>query len=345
MSPALQGTRYLFSVLQHVLTDQPRSSRLRLSHLVKHALLDWAHIAADLSSHPMPIASLVPRAPHYVGAVDASGIGCGGFWVATHHGQLPAPIVFRYAFPKDISSQLVSTANPSGTITNSDFELAAVALGLAILQQHAPKQHTCAFAASDNTPTVAWCNKGSTSLVGANAHLLRWMAQLTRASGLTLKPVSVPGNSNHVADFCSQSFDLPDQDFLLELNKRFPTTPFWQLVHPTPETGHSMISALSCKMSRWHSAHHVKGVTEQPPLSGTPSVPPLAWTPPCPSAATPSQPYNSSPIAIEWATLLPTALKSAVKRWGTPFVPWGRRSPTWDSLTRDSAPMANSIYV
>jgi hypothetical protein len=148
----------------------------------------------------MPIATLVLRAPHYVGAVDASGVRCGGFWVATHHGQLPTPIVFRYEFPKDISSQLVSSSNPSGTLTNSNFELSAVALGLAILQQHAPKIHTCAYAASDNTPTAAWCNRGSTSSVGANAHLLCWMAQLTRASGLTLKPVSVPGNSNHVAD-------------------------------------------------------------------------------------------------------------------------------------------------
>jgi hypothetical protein len=59
---------YLFSVLQHVLKDQPSSTHLRLSPLVKQALSDWSDLASNLSEHPVPIASLVPRPPHYVGA-------------------------------------------------------------------------------------------------------------------------------------------------------------------------------------------------------------------------------------------------------------------------------------
>jgi len=192
MATALQGARYLFSVLQHVLKDQPTSSRLRLSPLVKQTLSDWVSIATDLTSHPMPIASLVPRAPHYAGAVDASGLGCGGFWVATTYGALPQPIVFREKFPLHIQQQLVSASNLSGSLTNSDLELSAVVLGVAALQDHAPLSHACLYTASDNTPTVAWCHKGSTSSIGANAYLLRWIAQLARASSLSLKPISVP---------------------------------------------------------------------------------------------------------------------------------------------------------
>jgi hypothetical protein len=138
MAPALQGTRYLFSVLQHVLKDQPTAARLRLSPLVKQTLLDWKLIASDLAAHPVPVASLVPRPPHFAGAVDASGSGCGGFWVNTAHGTLPQPLAFRHEFPPDIQTQLVSSSNPSGTLSNSDFELAAIALGVAIIQDNAP---------------------------------------------------------------------------------------------------------------------------------------------------------------------------------------------------------------
>jgi hypothetical protein len=142
MATSLQGTTYLFSVLQHVLCDHPDSSRLRLSPLVKQTLADWSTIASTLATNPMPITSVVPQAPVYVGAVDASGIGCGGFWVETKFGQLPQPIAFRQQFPQELQNQLVSSSNPGGTISNSDFELAAIALGVATLQQHAPHK-TC----------------------------------------------------------------------------------------------------------------------------------------------------------------------------------------------------------
>ncbi len=71
-------------------------------------------------------------------------------------------------------------------LTNSDLELAAIALGVATLHDHAPTPYACIYTASDNTPAVAWCAKGSTFSVGANAHLLRWIAQLTRKSTFTL---------------------------------------------------------------------------------------------------------------------------------------------------------------
>jgi len=75
MSVALPGARFLFSILQSLLVDQPSSKRLRLPPLVHAALQDWQHLADSITSNPLPIASLVPQAPSYMGAVDASGYG------------------------------------------------------------------------------------------------------------------------------------------------------------------------------------------------------------------------------------------------------------------------------
>lgn len=129
MGMAIRGARFLFSVLQNVLTDSS-SRRLRLTPLVKAALLDWLHLSETLASLPVPITALVPKAPSYAGAVDASGDGCGGFWLATQYGALPQPIAFRWKFPTHIATELITATNPTGTVSNSDFELAALVLAL-----------------------------------------------------------------------------------------------------------------------------------------------------------------------------------------------------------------------
>jgi len=86
MATAIKGATYLFSILQNVLTDQHRSSRLRLRQLTKAALADWKTLADSLATCPVPLSSLVPTAPHYIGAVDASGLGLGDYWLPTSLG-------------------------------------------------------------------------------------------------------------------------------------------------------------------------------------------------------------------------------------------------------------------
>jgi hypothetical protein len=82
MAPALHSTRYLFLILQHVLVDQ-RYKRVRLNQLVKQLLKDWAAIAQQVSTVPIPLADLVPMPPDFIGATGASQDGMGSFWVAT----------------------------------------------------------------------------------------------------------------------------------------------------------------------------------------------------------------------------------------------------------------------
>jgi hypothetical protein len=36
-----------------------------------------------LAKHPVPITAIVPHAPHYYGATDASADGMGGWWIPT----------------------------------------------------------------------------------------------------------------------------------------------------------------------------------------------------------------------------------------------------------------------
>jgi hypothetical protein len=60
LSYAIRGGKHLSSILQHVLVDQPRANRLKLSPLVKSTLLSWQQLANTLATSPVPIASLVP---------------------------------------------------------------------------------------------------------------------------------------------------------------------------------------------------------------------------------------------------------------------------------------------
>jgi len=336
-SPALKGANYLFSILQSVLVDQPHSKRLRLPPLVQLALQDWITLATSLATDPVPITTLIPRAPQYVGSTDASAQGIGGFWVPTKFADGP-PIVFRTPFPTAIQCRLITADNPSGDLTNSDLELAALVLATA-MRAHTTTLCPAAslWCGSDNTAAVSWARRGSTSTTGANAHLLRWMAQLSRRYNLSLTPLFVSGATNSLADFCSRSFLLSDDKFLQEVNTRFPINPSWTLVHPTPELLSSMTLALSSTPSPLECL-----AAEPPPLTlrgsaGSPSV--IASTPiqPCNKQTTPSCFSKSSPIVTAGGSYLPANLRCAVEQWATPYVPWARRWPTWDSVTHASS--------
>ena len=65
-------------------------------------------------------------------------------------------LVWRLPWSPDIVSNLVSSTNPQGTITNSDLELAALVLQEATLLKKVPKASMAALrSGSDNTPTVS----------------------------------------------------------------------------------------------------------------------------------------------------------------------------------------------
>jgi len=341
MSTAIKGARYLFSILQSALVHPPTSPRIRLTPLLKAALSDWQALAEDLATHPVPISSLVPRAPHFIGAVDASQQGLGGFWLPTQHASQHQPLLFRCDFPPSIQQQLVSAKNPTGTLTNSDLELAAIILGTATLAEHTNMQHDSLWCGSDNAPAVSWSQKGSPTSTKANAFLLRWLAQLACRHQFNLLPISIAGKTNELADFCSRSFSLSDQAFAKTIQSTYPVTPCWKIVRPSNDNVSAMISALSSTMSPWGHQRNASPYLTPSGKSGQTSVPASTPTQPYPPPPTQSCSCKYLPIVTVGENYLPVGLQLEAKRWATPFVPLGRRYPTWDTQTRASYPLAS----
>jgi hypothetical protein len=139
---ALHSSRHLFSILQH-LPLSTSARRLPLTRLTRHTLRQWATLAATMRHSPVPIATLVPHAPHYFASVDASAQGLGGFWMPTTLTQDNQPRAWRMPLPKHLTSALVSYHNPTGSLTNSELELAAAVLGNRILLHNTPRLPIC----------------------------------------------------------------------------------------------------------------------------------------------------------------------------------------------------------
>jgi hypothetical protein len=314
MSLVLQGAAHLFSILQSPLVNQPQSSRLHPHPIIHTALTDWKALMASLVTESMPIASIVPRRPAYLGTADASTQGVGGIWLAL-----------------------------SGDLMNSDLELCALVLATAVLADTLPLHNSAIWCGSDNTSAISWTQRGSTTSTGINAHLLCLLAPLSRAGQFTLHTLFIPGSSNTVADFCSRSFPLPDSQFQQTLLQQYPTTPSWIFAHPPKETVYAMISALSKTPVPWESVIPTKWHQTVPGTSGGTSATPFGVTLTCLTWETLSPSCRFSPTATGLAKYLPATLRFAAERWATPFAPLARRSPTWVSPTPASYPPGSSL--
>jgi hypothetical protein len=320
MASAIQGGTYLFSILQNLLVDHPTAPRLRLSKLVQHALDDWHELANSLAAHPVPIAALVPQAPAYIALVDASAQGLGGAWIPIPWTKTPCPpFVWRFQLPTHITSNLVTQHNPDGTITNSDLELAAITSALSILTNAVPDlQHQSLLCGSDNIAAVSWCRKGSTSSNGIRSH------------NFTLHPHFLPGHTNQLADFCSRSFHLQDDDFLAHVQCRFPIHYPWHHLSLSPQSTLTLNGLLSPQKSTEVYQPLAATPTHPPGSCGKHFAKPSTQTPSSNHSQTKYHPSLYSPTVIDMASFLPAAITSAVERWVMPFEPLARKWPSWD---------------
>ncbi len=147
MAPALHSTKYLLSILQHVLIDQ-RSPRLRLNKLVKQTLREWVSIAQEIALHPVPLASMVPMPPTLIGATDASKEGMGSFWAPT---TLSPPQHQTHGVACSFQQQgLLTASNLNGSLMNSDLELAALVTGAAVATANTTTSPSFLLCATDN---------------------------------------------------------------------------------------------------------------------------------------------------------------------------------------------------
>ena len=158
--------------------------------------------------------------------------------------RLPSPALWRALFPQSVQQQLVSLQNPTGTITNSDLELAGTIGHDLMLASTVPVQHltTCTF--TDNTPTVAWRHKGSVTSTSPAAYLLRLSALHCRHHCYKPETHFLAGNLNSMADNCSRLWNLNDSQLIAYFNSKYPQPQSWKMYHLLQEMHSALISCL-----------------------------------------------------------------------------------------------------
>ena len=174
MSPALPGTRRLFSVLQAALQHSERH-HVRLTPRIHDLARDFCLLVDMVHARPIRRPELVPTHPSDVGACDACQTGMGGVWFDTLTDDAE-PIVWRQRFAPAVQSDLVTATHPSGRISISDLELAGVIAQKAVLAATRDVAERTLWIASDNKAAVSWTTKGSSTSLAARSHLLRYNA-------------------------------------------------------------------------------------------------------------------------------------------------------------------------
>jgi len=346
MSVALPGSRGLFSLLQEAFRHKDKHSRIRLSPAVHSVLDDFRWLARALAERPTRLQELVPLPPTLVGAHDASGYQAGGVWLPNPEAvprpcrattgpaaSPPPPIVWRMDFPKATVSELVTWKNPKGAITNSDFELAGNFVQHECAVQNFDIRERTILSSTDNTPTLFWSRKGSTTTVGPAAYLLRLQSYHQRYHRYVPRHDFLAGSRNVMADDASRLQHLSDVDFLTHFNSTYPQPQSWRLWTPPPQIISSVISALHRRPSKPASFLLAPRRPMPTGCSGTPSA--LLWpsTPYLPISKSQLLSSKSSPIATELAKSHPVVTRSDLERSRMSYGALAKRSLDWAKVT------------
>jgi hypothetical protein len=166
----LPASKFLFTPLNNAMKGDPVAVSLGKISEVRATLLDFVSLIADLAKRPTHISEIVPSDPHYIGHCDASGSGAGGVWFSSIHCMVPT--VWRVQSPPDITAAVVSDSNPTGSLTNSDLEMAGVLLHHLVLVTLIRTKHCHSATLYNNTPLVAWVNRMAAKYSSLVAHRL-----------------------------------------------------------------------------------------------------------------------------------------------------------------------------
>ena len=218
-----------------------------------NAVIDCRTFLRESVSSPTKCRNLVPGWPDYVGITDASGHGAGGCIIGENK-SVPSTI-FRFQWPPDISTAIISDDNPDGSITNSDLEMAGLLLLWLVMEDVCltlTNAHVALF--SDNSPTVHWVQRLAAKHSHVAMQLVRALAlrlQLTHTSPLT--PLHIAGVDNAMTDIPSRSFGSEPKwyckthnELLTLFNNTFPlpNQASWTIYHPSSAITTRVISIL-----------------------------------------------------------------------------------------------------
>ncbi|KAI2510214.1 hypothetical protein MHU86_4246 [Fragilaria crotonensis] len=241
MSPALPGTRGLFSVLQHALSRGDQH-RVRLTRHVYDTAADFTALVDSLAARPTRLPELVPTFPSHVGASDACQVGMGGVWFPTDTRE--APLVWRSKFPTAVSNALITSDNPHGSISISDLELTGMIAQKDIVAHASDVRERTIWIAGDNRAAIAWSDKGSSTSVATRAYLLQYNALHQRHHRYLARHHYIPGPVNAMADAASRRWDLSDDAFLTHFNLSYPQATSWRLFPLSSATSSALTGAL-----------------------------------------------------------------------------------------------------
>jgi len=198
--PAAKG---FFTPLNNIMKSPERS--IVLGEEARAAVLDICTLIHKLSKRPTHVNEIIPDPPAHVAYHDAAAEGAGGVWFPLE--DVSQPVVWRLAFPQDIQDDVVTEANPSGSITNSDLELAAAVFAVGIILNNTPSiKHKTIGTLCDNSPTVSWVDRwASKSSFPTAGRLLRGLSYMLY-NNHTGGPITIhaEGVANVMADIASR---------------------------------------------------------------------------------------------------------------------------------------------
>jgi hypothetical protein len=268
---------------------------------VLEALRDIRILLRETTSRPTHVRELVPDLPAYIGFCDACKRGGGGVWLSGSKNI--RPVVWRLEWPADIQARLVSWSNPHGDLTINDLEMAGLLLQYLVVEQLVDLRHEHVAAWCDNTSTVSWARRMTSSRSRIGHRLVRaLMMRINVNQASPLVTVSIQGCRNDMADVASRSFGPAGQAsattfestnlaFLKSFNSQFPLEQgnSWQLFRISTKLSSLVFSELRTQpqsMDSWRrltrrgNAIGVPGSNSVNTLTWTPSSDPTIQTPP-----------------------------------------------------------------
>jgi hypothetical protein len=280
---------------------------------------------------PTSMYELVYGDPIYKGATDAAKAGMGGVCFVDQEA-----ILWREPFSLEVQQKLVSTKNPTGTLTNSDLELAATIAQHHILEEAGyPMAGESTHNFCNNTPAVAWQTKGSTSTTQVTADLLRHAALHQRDTGHVQRFEHLAGERNVMADDASRLWTKTDANLLLYFNEKYPQTKPWRMHHLSPPVLSKLTSLLCRKKWLPESPLSEPKPRKHTGKSGYNSVPISEPIRASSTFETPSPFSKSSCNNFEMENLHPVVNPSQLAMLRTRPARWARQWPNWGPGTTE----------
>ena len=175
-----------------------------------------------------------------IGSIDATKPGMGG--VLFTPGKPLA--MWQASFPPDIQLCIVSTANTTGDLTNSDLEQAGILAQADMATLLFNLWELTLATLNDNIATISCNRKGTITSNQATTYLCH-LSSLHHCHHCYHHKVShIMGEVNTMANILSCCSDLSDVQLLTLFNARFPQAKPWHMYHLPPVTISVLISLL-----------------------------------------------------------------------------------------------------